>query len=121
MQDILEADARRAYYGVSETNPIETAAVTHENVDYDEYVTLGDDRLAKIDRLRLLTEPGYPFYDISYVYGTLKDGTHVRISGVPTRIARYTPKRDLINWAKTEGVFAKGLGLLDESNWSVLR
>lgn len=29
-------------------------------------------------------------------------------------------KSTFIEWAKAEGVYAKGLGLLDEANWSVL-
>ena len=31
---------------------------------------------------------------------------------------RYTKDHE---WAKEEGVYAKGLGLLDENNWAVLR
>ena len=30
-------------------------------------------------------------------------------------------RADFIEWAKAEGVFAKGIGLLDGGNWSVLR
>lgn len=108
-------------YGVNETNPIWASEATHENVDYDEHVRLGDKRLARIVRLRLLTEPGYPYFDISYCYGQLKDGRYVRISGAPLNLGRKTLKRDLIDWAKSEGAYAKGLGLLDDNNWSILR
>ena len=58
-------------YGVDETNPLWTSEVTHETIE--EHVRLGDPRLERIVRLRLLTEPGYPYFDISYVYGVLKD------------------------------------------------
>lgn len=106
-------------YGVNETNPLWASEVTHETIE--EHVSLGDKRLARITRLRLLTEPGYPYFDISYVYGVLKDGRHCRIDGAPMHLGRRTIKRDLIAWAKEEGAYAKGLGLLDDSNWSILR
>lgn len=108
-------------YGVQETNPLWASEATHENVDYDEYCTLGDPRLARVVRLRLLTEPGYPYYDISYCYGQLKDGRYVRLSNAPMSLPRRNTKGALIQWAKEEGAFAKGLGLLDEGNWSILR
>jgi hypothetical protein len=123
--DIMTAASRSmdlaVRYGVNETNPIWASEATHENVDYDEYVTLGDKRLERIVRLRLLTEPGYPYFDVSYVYGQLKDGRYVRISGAPTQLRRKAIKADLIEWAKEEKAYAKGLGLLDDSNWSILR
>lgn len=106
-------------YGVNETNPLWTSEVTHETIE--EHVRLGDPRLERITRLRLLTEPGYPYFDISYVYGVLKDGRHCRIDGAPMHLRRKMVKADLIAWAKEEGAYAKGLGLLDDSNWSILR
>jgi len=125
MNDILAAANRSmdlaVNYGVNETNPLWVSESNHKNVDFNEYVTLGDPRLERITRLRLLTEPGYPYFDISYVYGVLKDGTHVRISGAPMHLGRKTIKRDLIAWAKEEKAYAKGLGLLDDSVWSILR
>lgn len=48
----------------------------------------------------------------------------VNVGQMPTG-SHLLPRRSLkgafIEWAKEERVFAKGLGLLDESNWSVLR
>lgn len=121
--DILAAAERSAHlamtYGVNETNPLWTSEVTHETIE--EHVTLGDKRLERITRLRLLTEPGYPYFDVSYVYGVLKDGRHCRIDGAPMHLRRKAIKADLIAWAKEEGAYAKGLGLLDDSNWSILR
>lgn len=121
--DILAAVDRSAHlamsYGVNETNPLWTSEVTHETIK--EEVTLGDKRLDRITRLRLLTDQGCPFFDISYCYGVLKDGTHVRIIHTPMSLGRRTIKRDLIAWAKEEGAYAKGLGLLDDANWSILR
>lgn len=61
-------------------------------------------------------------YDLSYVHGELKDGTRVRLSHLPAAflVAKHLRKGAMIDWAKQEGVFAKGLGLLEDSNWSTL-
>jgi hypothetical protein len=121
--DIMTAASRSmdlaVRYGVNETNPLWVSEVTHETVK--ESVRLGDPRLDRVVRLRLLTDPGYPYFDISYVYGVLKDGTHVRIDAHPGSLRRRAIKTDLINWAREEGVNAKRLGLLDDNNWSILR
>ena len=124
-EDIMTAANRSmdlaVRYGVNETNPLWTSEATHENIDWDERSWLGDPRLKRIVRLRLLTEPGYPYMDISYCYAQLKDGRFVRLDGAPMSISRRKPKADLIAWAREEGVNAKALGLLDEDNWSILR
>lgn len=46
----------------------------------------------------------------------------VRVSHLPAAflVPRSQRKGALIGWAKEEGVFAKGLGLLEEANWSTL-
>lgn len=107
-------------YGVTETNPIEYVDGEHPCTLLQGEVGLGDPDLARITRLRMLTERGYPFMDISYCYGVLKDGTPVRVQVTAGGIRRGRIKADLIAWARSEGAYAKGLGLLDESNWSVL-
>ena len=123
IDDIMTAASRSMdlaiNYGVNETNPLWTSEVTHETIE--EHVTLSDPRLVRITRLRLLTEPGYPYYDISYCYGKLADGTHARVQIDEMHLSRRNPKGDLIAIAKRAGRFAKGLGLLDEGNWSILR
>ena len=124
MQDIIEADTRRARYGVQETNGIELADYSHTAVDFDYYgghTPLSDPALVSIDRLRLLTEPGYPYYDVSYCYGTLRDGRHVRVDIGDSHLPRRGTKRRLVELASEAGRYAKGLGLLDENRWSILR
>lgn len=102
---------------ITETNPIDG---THPCESLTETVSLGDPRLASITRLRLLTERGYPYMDISYCYGVLKDGSPVQVQITCGPLSRRTPKASLIEWARQEQAFAKGLGLLDDANWSVL-
>lgn len=61
-------------------------------------------------------------YDLSYVHGVLKDGTRVSITHLPAAflVPRRELKKELIEWAREEGVYAKGLGLLDDGNFSIL-
>jgi len=113
-------------YGVDETNGLDLIGHDYHNrVDYTETMTLGQVAAAggKITRLRVLGVGPDGFYaDISYVHATLPDGRIVPLYGdYPMCFPIRTIKRELIKWAKSHGVYAKGLGLLDESNWSVLR
>lgn len=61
-------------------------------------------------------------YDLSYVQGELKDGRRVSLTHLPAAflVPRRQIKGALIEWAKEEKVFAKGLGLLDDGNFSIL-
>jgi hypothetical protein len=76
----------------------------------------------KISRIRLLGEAGYR--DISYIHATLADGRIVRVNlnqcPGTTLIPANKVKTTFIEWAKAEGVYAKGLGLLDDANYSIL-
>lgn len=114
----------RNLYGVQETNGL--ADGYHDSVKYDEELTLSEvaERGGKISRLRLLTEYVPALHqrivDVSYIHATMPDGSihPVRNSA---DIQYYSHlKVDLLNWARAEGVFAKGIGLLDEDNWSVM-
>lgn len=107
-------------YNVNETNNIADASYNHTSVDYSRYTRLGDPELVRIDRVRLLTDPGCPVMDVSYVYGTLRNGTHVRVDIGASQISRQY-KGALIALAKQAGVYAKGLHMLDNDVISILR
>jgi hypothetical protein len=95
----------------------------HAAVDYTEQMTLKEvsDAKGKITRVRLLQEGLY--CDISYIHATLPGGriVNVRLTGPSHGIKRYELKKEFIEWAKVQQVFAKGIDLLNESVWSVLR
>lgn len=78
-----------------------------------ETVDWADRRLAKVVRLKVLTDPGFPYIDVSYCYGELKDGTPVRVDLPFFQLPKRGARKALIEHAKRDGVFAKGLGLLD--------
>lgn len=111
---------RMQAYGVQATGEVVTEEY-HRGVSYNDEMTLAEVAKAggKITRLRVLREGRY--CDISYCHATLPGGkiVPVRVTGGVGE-SFYGLKGSLIEWAKEEGVYAKGLGLLDESNWAVL-
>jgi hypothetical protein len=66
----------------------------------------------KITRLRLVSDPGFPFWDVSYCHGTL-DGKNVNV-GLPFfQLPKRGMRKAIVDFAKKEGLFAKGMGILD--------
>jgi hypothetical protein len=110
----------RGLYGIEESNPMDDR-VKDIRDSLSGIVDLTDDRLARIVRLRLVTDVGFPLYDLSYCYGQLKDGQYVRVILPVHQFSRRFLKRDLVAMCRSVGVYAKGLGLLDSANISVLR
>jgi hypothetical protein len=109
---------RNARYGVRETNNIaeftdDFGRWLREELS-DETVSLADRRLVKITRLRLIgASCEYPWWDLSYCYGQLEDGTNVRVDLGEDRFGRYSYQRELVGLARRAGRFGKGMGLLD--------
>ncbi len=102
-----------------ETNPI-TPEIHAIRESIDTTVHLSDPRLAKITRLRLVSDPGFPMWDLSYCYGELEDGRNVRVSLPQHQFKRQNLKGQLIKMCADSGVFGKGLGILDDSVISTL-
>lgn len=120
--DLARQDRLARDYGVQESG----MPVGHEyHSQVQDELTLGEvaARKGRVTRVRVLTERvfGSYLFDTSYVHATLPDGTIVRVRvEVENLIPRNRYKGALIDWAKREGVYAKGIGLLDEGNWSIL-
>lgn len=68
----------------------------------------------RVTRLRLLSDPGFPFWDVSYCHGVLcHSGEKVRVQVPFHQLRKGKMKTEIVEWARREGVFAKGLGILD--------
>jgi hypothetical protein len=107
-------------YGHMESNPI-CKTLQEEFMQADNVVVdWNDEDLDKIVRLRLLSDPGYPVWDVSYCWGRLKDGTPVRVELPFDQLSKGRVKAEIIAHAKAEGVYAKGLGLFDPDTISKL-
>lgn len=100
-----------AHSKVNETNPI--AKGYHETVTFQikETVLWSDPRLVKITRLRLVSDPGFPAWDVSYCHGQLRDGTPVAVEVPFSQLPKKNLMRSILMYAKRDKVFAKGLGL----------
>ena len=112
----IERSARYASYGVSEESPLWMTGINHSEVVQDTYL-LSDARIVRIERLRLLSDFGLNWWDISYCYGRHIDGSLVRVDlGVDRigKIGRGVNRGDLIKIAKANGRYAKGIGLLEQ-------
>jgi hypothetical protein len=106
-------------YGVYETNGItEEGHKFREEIDRSRNIWIDDPELARIERLRLISDPGFPVWDLSYCWGVLKDGTKVTVKLTRSQFGKRTLKAELIEMCKELGVYAKGLGLLEECNIS---
>jgi hypothetical protein len=113
--ETMDAIDRARSYGVRMDEALNSAEIDElrESVNHGVTVMWNDKRLARVLRLRLIgCSRDYPFWDVSYCYGELKDGTRCRVQ-MPGRINRNW-KAHLVQMACRDGVFAKGLGLLDE-------
>ena len=67
----------------------------------------------KITRFRVVSDPGFPAWDVSYCTGTLADGTKVWVELPFSQIPKRSWKTFIVNEAKREGVYAKGLGIFE--------
>jgi hypothetical protein len=100
-------------YGHLESNPI-NPKMQEEFLSADSLtVDWTDKKLAKIVRLRLLSDGGFPAWDVSYCWGKLKDGTPVSVELPFSQLPKGKVKAAIIRHAKKDRVFAKGLGLFD--------
>lgn len=114
-----------------ETNPLTDSRSYYKPEEQWAELTLGElaTQGGRITRVRFLTQRvggGHHLYDLSYVHGALRDGTKVRVLGVPhiALEARTRIKPRLVSWAVDQGVNGKEMGLLDDADdggtWSVL-
>lgn len=112
-----EINARAAAYGVRNDNPMnEDLAAYRERIDETRRITLADPELVKITRLRLLGDPGpyaFPFFDVSYCWGELRDGTVVRVELPKWQLPKRGVRRHIVEMFRESGRYAKGMGVLD--------
>lgn len=100
----------------NETNPLTVSGKNlhdHLKTFSDEPVSWDDDRLDRVTRLRLISDPGFPFWDVSYAWGVLEDGTRVHVLLPFSQLPKGRVSRAIVEHAKRDGVYAKGLGILE--------
>lgn len=72
-----------------------------------------DPQLDKVTRLRLVSDPGFPFWDVSYCHGVLKDGRTVDVEVPFHQLPKRGMMRAIVQAAIEDGVHARRLGVLD--------
>jgi hypothetical protein len=96
---------------MSETNPI--SAMYHQNVtdQIDGFAEWSEPGL-KILRLRLISDPGFPTWDVSYCHGQLKTGQHVQVLLPFDRLWKKDKiNGQLLDWARQEQLYLKDTGI----------
>ena len=98
-----------------ETNPlgISVTAWSKHLAKMEETVEWTDPRLKKITRLRLLSDGGYPAWDVSYCHGELQDGTPVWVELPFSQLPKGQVRGAIVQHAKRDRVYAKGLGVFE--------
>lgn len=110
----------RDLYGTRETGGLTNAREYHEERHQQEggirRVDWTEPKL-RVTRLRLISDPGFPFWDVSYCHGiiTHDDGRkeHVDVDLPFSQLPKRRMMGALIHYAKRDRVYAKGLGVLD--------
>lgn len=101
---------------IGETNGLIDGPKFHEEWDKKSKgrkLDWSDPELARITRFRLLSDPGFPFWDVSYILGVTHDGENVDVYNPFSQLPKRGMKRHIIECAKRDGVYAKGLGIFD--------
>ena len=95
MTNINQLENPREYHGVERTRTVDW---TVKGL----YVT----------RLRLLSDPGFPMWDVSYCHGIIGE-EHVNVSLPFSQLPKRKAMHAIVEYAREAGVYAKGLGMLD--------
>lgn len=111
-------------YGVNETNNIEDFTS-----DFGSYLdNLADgghhfhiSEIKRFTRIRLLTEPWYPYMDLSYAFGELPDGRHCRVRLDSYKLGRKTYRSQIAAEVKAAGRNPNQMGVWDDSTYSIMR
>lgn len=93
---------------MNETNPL--GGRNHPKCEAT--VRWSDPALSRVTRLRLISDPGHPEWDVSYCYGELKDGIPVRVDLPFSHLKKAASiGKQIAAYARIDGVYAKGLGI----------
>lgn len=99
---------------MSEINGLIDGKKYHEaRRDVRLYVPWNDPDLARITRLRFLSDRGYPYWDVSYCHGVMKNGEMCDVQLPFQQVRKNAVNADVVMYAKKDGVYVKGLGIFD--------
>ena len=101
----------RNIYGAKETNGLIDGKAYHADFNTAREVDWTEKGL-KITRLRLVSDPGFPVWDVSYCHGFI--GKEPVVVQLPfSQIPKRNKMKFIIEHAIKDKVYAKGIGILD--------
>lgn len=106
----------RDVYGTRESNGLLAGSQYHEERARNHAGTVDwTYEGLRITRLRLLSDPGYPHWDVSYCHGLLPDGRHVDVRLPFSELRKWhkSLKQQIVEYAIQSGISAKRTGILD--------
>lgn len=101
----------RNIYGTQETAGLVNGQDYHDQFA-DAPRVFWTEKGLRITRLRLLSDPGFPAWDVSYCHGML-GGKPVRVELPFSQLPKFKMREAIVRYAKAENVFAKGLGIFE--------
>ncbi|MFA5490599.1 MAG: hypothetical protein WC284_15545 [Candidimonas sp.] len=104
----------RTIYGTRETNGLVDGHAYHADNRSRQHPTKPvvdwTERGLKVTRLRLLSDPGYPYWDVSYCHGLL-DGHTVTVRLPFSELPKRNMFKHIIDAAVADGINAKAIGV----------
>lgn len=103
-------------YGNREVNPQSEQDIRNRKaIDHGKPVPLSHPDLVKITRFRLLgwDERSFPYLDLSYCYGEMRDGTPVRVQLDRYQFTKRRWKTEVVEMCKRAGKYGKAMGIFD--------
>lgn len=101
----------RNIYGTKEFNGLVNGRAYHDDFNNARTVDWTEKGL-KVTRLRLLSDPGFPVWDVSYCHGFI--GKEPVVVQLPfSQIPKRNMMKFIIEHAIKDKVYAKGIGILD--------
>ena len=64
-----------------------------------------DRELRRITRIRLVSDPGFPFWDVSYAMGVDQQGRQRDVRLPVDQLPRSGPIRELVRLARIDGIY----------------
>lgn len=103
----------RNVYGTIETNGLVNGQEYHNEFAEARTVPWTEKGL-RITRLRLLSDPGFPLWDVSYCHGEINgEKVHVELPFSQLWKFKKPMASQIIDYAKRDGVYAKGLDIFN--------
>ena len=66
----------------------------------------------KVTRLRLISDPGFPLWDVSYCHGIINDEP-VDVQLPFLQLPKKSMKSKIVEYARADRVYVKGIGILE--------